>query len=46
MPAQKNEMLNVVEIVNLSLDIFNEDYIQFSSNKEKIFGKFDRNQII
>jgi signal transduction histidine kinase len=39
-------MLNVVEIVNLSLDIFNEDYIEFSSNKEKIIAKFDRTQLI
>ena len=46
MPAQKNEMLNVVEIVNLSLDIFNEDYIEFSSNKDKIIAKFDRTQLI
>ncbi|MBU2938141.1 GHKL domain-containing protein [Lacinutrix sp. C3R15] len=46
MPAQKNEMLNVVEIVNLSLDIFNEDYIAFSSNKEQIIAKFDRTQLI
>ena len=46
MPAQKNEMLNVVEIVNLSLDIFNEDYIEFSSNKKKIIAKFDRTQLI
>ncbi|MDX1278078.1 HAMP domain-containing sensor histidine kinase [Oceanihabitans sediminis] len=46
MPAQKNEMLNVVEIVNLSLDIFNEDYIDFSSNKEEIIAKFDRTQLI
>lgn len=46
MPAQKNEMLNVVEIVNLSLDIFNENYIEFSSNKEQIIAKFDRTQLI
>ena len=46
MPAQKNEMLNVVEITDLALDIFNEDYIQFSSNKEEIIAKFDRTQLI
>ncbi|WP_452220557.1 sensor histidine kinase [Lacinutrix salivirga] len=46
MPAQKNETLNVVEVVNLSLDIFNEDYIEFSSNKEEIIATFDRTQLI
>ena len=46
MPAQKNEMLNVVEIIDLALDIFNEDYIEFSSNKEEIIAKFDRTQLI
>ena len=46
MPAQKNEMLNVVEITDLALDIFNEDYIEFSSNKEEIIAKFDRTQLI
>jgi signal transduction histidine kinase len=46
MPAQKNEMLNVVEVVDLSLDIFNEDYITFSSNREEIIANFDRTQLI
>ncbi|MGB1307675.1 MAG: sensor histidine kinase [Oceanihabitans sp.] len=46
MPAQINEMLNVVEIVDLALDIFNEDYIEFSSNKSEIIAKFDRTQLI
>ena len=31
MPAQQNETLNVVEVVELALDIFNEDYIVFES---------------
>ncbi len=46
MPAQKNEMLNVVEIVVLALDIFSEKYISFSSEKEEIIAKFDRTQLI
>ena len=31
MPAQQNETLNVVEVVEFSLDIFNEEYISFES---------------
>ncbi|MBQ0735896.1 sensor histidine kinase [Aquimarina celericrescens] len=46
MPAQKNETLDVVKIVGLALDIFNEDYIIFPSEKEEIIAKFDRTQLI
>ena len=46
MPAQQNEMLNVVKIVDLALDIFNEDYITFQSSKEEIIAKLDRTQLI
>lgn len=46
MPAQKNEMLNIVEVVYLALDIFTEDYITFNSNEKKIIAKFDRTQLI
>ncbi len=46
MPAQKSEMLDVVKIVGLALDIFNEDYIIFPSEKDKIIAKFDRTQLI
>jgi signal transduction histidine kinase len=46
MPAQQNETLNVVKIVKLALDIFNEDYIFFSAEKEEIIAKFDRTQLI
>ena len=46
MPAQKNEMLNVVAIVDLALDIFSEKYITFHSAKKEIIAKFDRTQLI
>ncbi|GAA4890767.1 HAMP domain-containing sensor histidine kinase [Flaviramulus aquimarinus] len=46
MPAQQNETLNVVKIVKLALDIFNEDYIVFTAEKEEIIAKFDRTQLI
>ncbi|MBZ9630937.1 GHKL domain-containing protein [Salegentibacter sp. LM13S] len=46
MPAQQNEMLNVPKIVKLALDIFNEEYIQFTSEKDEILAKFDRTQLI
>ncbi|GAA4110226.1 HAMP domain-containing sensor histidine kinase [Aquimarina addita] len=46
MPAQKNETLDVVNIVGLALDIFNEDYIIFPSENEQIIAEFDRTQLI
>ncbi len=46
MPAQQNETLNVVNITKLALDIFNEDYIVFTSEAEEIIAKFDRTQLI
>jgi len=46
MPAQQNEMLNVVEIVKLALDIFNDDYVFFNAESEEITAKFDRSQLI
>ncbi len=46
MPAQQDETLNLVRITKLTLDIFNEDYIYFSSEEEEIISKFDRTQLI
>ena len=46
MPAQKNEMLNVVEITRLAMDIFNEEYINVSFEEQEIIAKFDRTQLI
>jgi two-component system, NtrC family, nitrogen regulation sensor histidine kinase NtrY len=46
MPAQQNETINIVDVVKLSLDIFNEDFIQFNSNSEEIITKIDRTQLI
>ncbi|MCV9930412.1 ATP-binding protein [Flavobacterium sp. LS1R49] len=46
MPAQQNETLNVVEVVELSLDIFNEEYLVFQSEEEEIISKMDRTQLI
>jgi len=46
MPAQQNETLNVVKIVKLALDIFNEDYIVFKAEAEEVIAKLDRSQLI
>ncbi|MFD0863020.1 ATP-binding protein [Sungkyunkwania multivorans] len=46
MPAQQDEELDVVEVTKLALDIFNEDYIDFSSEKAEVIASFDRTQLI
>jgi len=46
MPAQKLEVLNVVEVVELALDIFPESDIKFISKKSEIIANFDRSQLI
>ncbi|GGA68915.1 two-component sensor histidine kinase [Flavobacterium palustre] len=46
MPAQQNETLNVVEVVELALDIFNEEHIIFESDSPEIISKIDRTQLI
>ena len=46
MPAQKSEVLNVVQILKMALDIFTENYIEFHPESENIIAKFDRTQLI
>lgn len=46
MPAQQNETLNVVKIVKLAMDIFNENYIHFIADEKEIIAKLDRTQLI
>lgn len=46
MPAQQNETLNVVSVVELALEIFNEDYVEFKREETEIISKMDRTQLI
>jgi nitrogen fixation/metabolism regulation signal transduction histidine kinase len=46
MPAQQREDLDVVQVVKLALDIFNEEYITFNSEKDAIIAKVDKTQLI
>lgn len=46
MPVQKNETLNVVEVVELALDIFNENNIIFEPEFPVIISKIDRTQLV
>jgi len=46
MPAQQKEELNVVAVIELALDIFNDNDITFNCDKEEIITKFDRTQLV
>ncbi len=46
MPAQQNETLNVVEVVDFSLDIFNEEFLTFQSDENEIITIMDRTQLV
>lgn len=46
MPAQQNETLNVVKIVQLALEIFNENYITYHADETHIITRMDRTQLI
>jgi signal transduction histidine kinase len=46
MPEPKKEKLNVVEVVELAVDIFNRDQIEFESSSKTIEANFDRTQLI
>ncbi len=46
MPIQQDEVLNVVKITKLALDIFQEEYILFTSEEDEIKANLDRTQLI
>ncbi len=46
MPKQKREELNVVEVVKLALDIFNEDFIHYFHEEEILLAQLDKTQLI
>ena len=46
MPTQKREEIDVVEVVKLALDIFNEDYISYSFSENQLIAYLDKTQLI
>lgn len=46
MPLQQNEWIDIVKVVKMALEIFNEDYILFKTEEEVISGNFDKTQLI
>ena len=46
MPKQKREELDVVEVVKLALDIFNEEYIHYFHESDELKAQLDKTQLI
>ena len=46
MPNQEMEKVNLVKVISSTVEIFNEDYIHFTSDKNQIIGNFDKTQIV
>ena len=46
MPAQQNETVNVVDVIELTMEIFNEEYVHFKAEQAVIISKIDRTQLI
>jgi nitrogen fixation/metabolism regulation signal transduction histidine kinase len=46
MPTQKREKIDVVAIVKLALEIFNEDYISYSFTDSTLIANLDKTQLI
>ncbi|WP_084683018.1 ATP-binding protein [Flavobacterium antarcticum] len=46
MPAQQNETLNAVSVIELALEIFNKDFITFEAEEKEIITLIDRTQLI
>ena len=46
MPSQKRERINVVSVLKLALDIFNEDSISYLPSEDEIYANLDKTQLI
>jgi C4-dicarboxylate-specific signal transduction histidine kinase len=46
MPTQKREKIEVISVVKLALDIFNEDYIIYQPKENELFANLDKTQLI
>ena len=46
MPSQNREELNVVSVVKLAIDIFNEEYIHYKPKEKEVFANLDKTQLI
>ncbi len=46
MPKQKRERIDVIGVVKMALDIFNEEYISYQPQASELFANLDKTQLI
>ncbi|WOC41291.1 sensor histidine kinase [Polaribacter sp. HL-MS24] len=46
MPSQKREKIEVIGVVKMALDIFNEEYIEYLPLEKELFAYLDKTQLI
>lgn len=46
MPTQNKEEIEVISVIKLAIDIFNDDGIQFQSEEKELFSFLDKTQLI
>ena len=46
MPTQNRERINVITVVKLALDIFDEDFISYLTSEEELYANLDKTQLI
>ena len=46
MPKQKKEKIEVIGVVKMALDIFNENYISYHTTEKELYGNLDKTQLI
>lgn len=46
MPKQRKEKIEVIGVVKMALDIFNEDYVEYHHLEKELFANLDKTQLI
>ena len=46
MPTQKRERIEVISVVKLALDIFDEDFINYKPKEKELYANLDKTQLI
>ena len=46
MPAQENTLVDFVSVTKMTMEIFNEDFLEFQSDKTELYSHFDKTQLI
>lgn len=46
MPIQRKEKIEIIGVIKMALDIFNEDYIFYTPTEKELFANLDKTQLI